>query len=68
VFVNIETRSALLKTMGTKAVVCVTAKNPGGDKSSRITQWFSIEVSGVRATFVPMKPSEMSEASTAACQ
>src|SRR5262249_40610774 len=46
-FVNIETRSAWVDRMGTKAVVCLTAKDPMSDKTVRLTQWFNIETSRV---------------------
>jgi hypothetical protein len=80
IFVNIETRSAWVNRMGAKAVVCLTAKDPALDKPYRLTQWFSIEttrvnwtqggaqIPGEKATFVPAKPAELTEASNAACQ
>ena len=49
-FVNIESRYATVVQMGTKAVICVTAKDPQYDKSYRLTQWFSIETSRVYRT------------------
>jgi len=79
-FVNIESRYGWVDHIGTKAVVCLTAKNPALDKPYRLTQWFSIETSrvywtqggaqipGDKATFVPAKPAEVTEASDAACQ
>jgi hypothetical protein len=79
-FVNIESRYAFVDHMGTKAVVCLTAKDPAGDKTLRLTQWFNIETSrvywndggarnpGDQATFIPSKPATLSEASSTPCQ
>ena len=79
-FVNIESRYAWVDHMGTKAVVCLTAKDPARDKPSRLTQWFAIETGrvywrdggaqnpGDQATFVPSQPATLTEASNAPCQ
>jgi hypothetical protein len=79
-FVNIESRYASVNRLGTKAVVCLTAKTPAMDRAYRLTQWFSIETSrvywndggaqvpGEKAAFIPAKPAELTEASDAACQ
>jgi hypothetical protein len=76
-FANIESRYAWADHMGTRAVVCLTAKDPAHDKPYRLTQWFSIETSrvlwrdgvpGDKATFVPAQPATSTEASGAACQ
>jgi len=77
-FVNIESRYASTDHLGTRAVVCLTAKDPAGGKQRRLTQWFSIETSkvvwpggqalGDKATFVPAQPPMLTEASGAACQ
>ena len=79
-FVNIETRTAFVNHVAPKAVVCLTAKDPGRDRPYRLTQWFSIEtnrvywrdgggqVPGDQATFVPSQPATLTEASDAACQ
>lgn len=79
-FVNIESRYASAGRLGTRAVVCLTAKDPAGGKERRLTQWFSIETSrvlwrdtggqvpGDKATFVPAQPPTLTDASGAACQ
>jgi hypothetical protein len=79
-FVNIESRYAFVDRVGTKAVVCLTAKDPTQDKPYRMTQWFSIETSrvawqnggvqvpGEKATFVPSQPPTLTEASDAPCK
>jgi hypothetical protein len=79
-FVNIESRYARVDRLGTRAVVCLTAKDPAGGKERRLTQWFSIETSrvlwrdpggqvpGDKATFVPAQPPTLTDASGAACQ
>jgi hypothetical protein len=79
-FVNIESRYAWVDHMGTKAVVCLTAKDPARDKPYRLTQWFTIETSrvywkdggaqnpGDQATFVPAQPATLTEASDLPCR
>ena len=79
-FVNIESRYAWVDHMGAKAVVCLTAKDPRGDKVFRLTQRFSIEttrvywndggnhVPGDQATFLPSEPATLTEASDAVCK
>lgn len=79
-FVNIESRYAWVDHMGTKAVVCLTAKDPTRDKPYRLTQWFSIEIirvywkdggaqnPGDQATFVASQPATLTETSDAPCK
>lgn len=79
-FVNIESRYAWVDRMGTKAVVCLTAKDATHEKPVRLTQWFSIETGrvywkdggaqhpGDQATFVPSQPATLGEASNSPCQ
>jgi hypothetical protein len=77
---TIELRYASVDHMGTKAVVCLTARDPASDNMVRLTQWFDIETSNAyfhngsgkdpddMATFIPAKPATLTDASNAPCQ
>ncbi len=77
---DLETRYGAVASLGTKAAICVTAKDPRFDKLHRLTQRFSVETSrvhwdvngsqvhGEHAAFVPSGPPTVSEASGEPCQ
>ena len=71
---SIEKRSALLKNLGTEAVVCFTARDPNRSQPLRMTKWFSIEASrgpgpnGYSAAFVPSREPTLAPASEAPCE
>jgi hypothetical protein len=75
-FVNIESRYALVDQIAAKAVVCLTARADGQDKAYRLTQWFNISTQRIdslgrgeiTASFIPAQEPALTEASDAPCQ
>ena len=77
---DLETRYGTASSVGTKAAVCVTARDPRLSKLYRLTQRFSVETSrvqwdvngsqvhGEHAAFVRSEPPIVSEASDTPCQ